>query len=663
MPLDGAFLANPVHVVADVMAELLQPPAAVDFNAWAKEHVVFGQESPFPGEYRDHRFPFFRRVLEVLGPDHPARVVVMMKSAQLGGTVLAQIFLGGSLDLDPGPFMYIHPSEGNATRWARTKWRPMLRNTSVLTGLFGAASTREGGNSTLYQERKDGRGFLQISGANSEASLSMISVPRQVQDDLSKWELNNAGDPETQADSRSKAFEWAKIFKISTPLIEDNCRITRVFAKSTQEHYHVPCPDPDCGFMHRLEWENLLANLDEAHPEDAHFTCPDCGGKIEQHHLPDMLLGGRWIADNPGASIIGFHLWSAYSLLESWQRIAEAWIAAKGDPAKEQAFENDTLGRAYRAAGESPPWEGLRDRAEAGERRRGVIPRGALLLVFGMDCQDDRVEWHFIGFGRDLRRWTIDYGTVDHHISTPAALSELDALMKRQWPDTLGNRREVSLAAIDGNAWTNEVFDWVKRHPQSRVIMVRGVHPDAAPPLAFVKKERGKDGKIKKYQRRFFNVGVSGLKLGYYKNLTKTDPLERGYVDFPAGMGDEFFRQTTAERRVPVNRRGFTVYRWVKSREQANEALDTAIYAEAAAIKLGWRTMSDADWDRLEAELETPPASGQLDFEDLIGVVKKLAALAAPASPTAADSPPPVSGETAPSASARRTTSLAAKLA
>jgi hypothetical protein len=30
-------------------------------------------------------------------------------------------------------------------------------------------------------------------------------MPRQVQDDLAKWELNAAGDPEQQADSRSAA--------------------------------------------------------------------------------------------------------------------------------------------------------------------------------------------------------------------------------------------------------------------------------------------------------------------------------------------------------------------------------------------------------------------------------------------------------------------------
>ena len=55
----------------------------------------------------------------------------------------------------------------------------------------------------------------------------MISFRRQVQDDLSKWENNEAGDPESQADTRSSAYEYdAKIFKVSTPMIKGDCRIS-----------------------------------------------------------------------------------------------------------------------------------------------------------------------------------------------------------------------------------------------------------------------------------------------------------------------------------------------------------------------------------------------------------------------------------------------------
>lgn len=603
MPLDFSPLANPFRAALQVMADVIAPPPPVDLNAWAAANVEFGSDSPLPGPYDPAKFAFFKRPLEVLSPDHPARVVVMKKSAQLGGTVLGQIFLGGTMDLDPGPFLYTHPTEPNGIRWVKTKWKPFARAIATLRRLFTFDRSRDGGNSLMYQERRDGRGWLQVSGANSEASLSMISVSRQVQDDLAKWQLNSAGDPEAQADSRSQAFEWAKIFKCGTPLLWPGCRVTKAFNASTQEHYHVPCPH--CGFEHALDWENMLANLDEAQPEKAHFSCPDCGGVIEQKHRQWMVERGRWVAHNPGASVVGFYLWSAYSPLQSWARIAEAWINAKGDPAKEQTFLNDVVGRAYEQAGEAPEWEKLRDRANASELEIGVVPTGALLLTIGVDCQIDRVEWHLKGWGRELRRWTIEYGVVPGHISDPATRHVLDGLLKRSWPDSFGNRRIVDMLAIDGGNWKNDVMDWAKAHPQERVIVTRGAKSDTAPDLVLVKHERNRDGKVVRYQKRFWNLGVSALKAALYSQLRKPDPLQRGFCAFPAGLDDEFYRQLCSERRKPVKTKtGYEEYRWVKDDGVNNEVLDTELIAEGAAVRLGWKRMKDADFDRLAAQRE-----------------------------------------------------------
>lgn len=615
---DGApFLANPHREVAVVIAQAIAPPPPVDFNRWAVENVRFGAESPFPGPYNPDLFPYFSRPLEVLGPDHPTRVVVWQKSAQIGGTVLGQIFLGGSLDLDPCQFLYVHPTTDNAIRWVKTKWRAMIRQTTALKRLFPDSTSRDGTNSTLYQERADGRGSLLVSGGNSEASLSMISVARQIQDDLSKWEMNNAGDPEGQADSRSKAFEWAKIFKIGTPLIKGSCRISRNYTLSTQEHYHVPCPH--CDHYHPLDWQNFLANIVEDDPESAFFTCPQCGGVIENHHLREMNRRGRWVADNPTASVVGFYIWAAYSPLESWKRIREAWLRAKGDPKSEQTFLNDTVGLPYEAAGESPPWEEIKQRSDKDGHKRGVIPAGALLLTYGFDCQSDRVECHVRGYGRDLKAYTVDYFVIDGHISETETMAKLDGLMHRLWPDSFGNKRPIDQAAIDGNAWTEEVFTWVRRHPASKLMMVRGISADQAPFLARVRRERTHKGDLKKYVKRFYNVGVSPLKMSLYKNLAKTDPLLRGFNAFPQGMEDDFYQQLCSERRTPTRKRdGSTEYHWTKEATQRNEVLDTAIYADAAAIRLGWRLMTDEQWDRLSALLEVAPPEQQADLEDLM---------------------------------------------
>ena len=615
-------LRNPERMAAEAVAAVFDPPPPIDFEAWATDNVVFSKrESPnYPGPYNSDLFCEFNEIFAALGPDDPCRTVTLMKSAQMGGTVVANVFTLGSMDLDPGDLMVVHPTADNAVRWSKMKLVPMLKSTTSMTKIF-PQKARDGSDSILFKERVDGRGAILISGANSPASLSQVSVSRQVQDDLAKWEMNSAGDPENQAESRSRASEFAKILKISTPLLMPGCRITKSYREGSQERPHLPCPDPDCGEYQVLEWANMLATI-EVDPDDPHFTCVHCGGEIREHQLRGMKRRLEWRAENEKAKRFhrSFWIWSAYSVLQSWARIAREWLDAKGDPAKERVFYNDTVGLAYEALGDAPDWEKLRDRASESPYRRGEIPAGGLLVTIGVDCQIDYVQWQVVAWGRDNRRWIIDSGTFPGHIAEQKCQDALDALLKQTWKNAYGRPIGVDLLAIDGNAWTEDVWGFVRRHSQNRVMMLRGVGSDTAPLLARVKKERTKDGKLLKYSRRFFNFATSVLKMALYRNLAKTDPLERGFIGLPQGLDDDFWRQLTAERRTAVQRRGFTVYQWTKDPNQPNEGLDTALQAEAAAIKLGIRSMMDAAWDRLEAERETPPAPTDLqpDLEDLM---------------------------------------------
>jgi phage terminase large subunit GpA-like protein len=612
-------IANAERVIALACAQALEPPPPIDFVRWAEKNIVFTQrESPFPGPYDRRNFPYFDEVLRALSPDDPCRAVSLACSAQIGKTVIGNVFVGGSMDMDPGDIMVVHPTEDNARRWSRLKLKPMLRGTTALADMFPETS-RTGSDSILLKERADGLGAILISGANSPASLSQVTMSRQVQDDLSKWELNAAGDPEQQADSRSAAIEFAKILKLGTPLVMPGCRITRSFQAGSQEFPYLPCPH--CAHMQVLEWENMLAGLDPEAPERAHFTCTDCGAAIEEHQRPAMLARLEWRAHNPRAARHhrSFWIWGAYSPLKSWARIAQEWLKARGDSAAEQVFLNDTVGRAYEARGEAPPWEKLRDRATQSPYARGIIPTGALILALGIDCQADRVEWQLVGFGRDFRRWVVDYGVIPGHITDAVCRDRLDGLMVQTWENQAGRRIGLDRAAIDGNAWTEDVFAWAKRWPISKLIMVRGRGEESAPRIARVKKERNeRTGELLRYARRFFNFGASVLKLALYRDLGKEDPATKGFVGFPRGLDDEFFRQLTAERRQPVKRHGFTTYRWVKDPQQPNEALDTMLQAETAANNYGLRGLPDAIWLRLEQERETPPPQAQGDLEDLL---------------------------------------------
>lgn len=613
-------LANPRRLSYLAAAQVMAPPPPVDFEAWACRNIVFtARESPFPGPFNKDRFPFFSEIYRALGPDDPCRTVSFAKSAQLGGTILANVFTLGSQDLDPSDFLYVHPTEDNARRWSKLKLAIMLRSSERLREVFPEKS-RDGADSVLFKERADGRGSILISGANSPASLSQVSMRRQVQDDLSKWETNAAGDPEDQSNSRSSAYEFAKIFKISTPLVLPGCRITRNFELGSQEYYHVPCPH--CGHEQTLDLENFLANIDEDEPEKSFFACVECGAAIEEHHRPEMMRRGRWIARNPKAAREhrSFYLWSAYSPAQSFERIARAWLAARGSPDKEKVFYNDVAGKAYQVKGEAPPWEDLRNRAESGGHTRRAIPYAGLVVTIGVDVNGDWLNWHCLAWSRDGRRFVVDYGRIDGLISDEATHAKLDLLLASKWRHESGRELGPDILGIDGNAWTEDVWSWAKRHPTSKVIMLRGVDGDNRPLIARVKKERHrKTGKLLKYSSRFYNFASWILKWSTYRNLAKADPLERGYVGLPIGMGDDYYKELTAERRVEEkNRSGFSVFKWVKDKDQRNEALDTMCQAEAAAIKFGVRDMPSAAWDRLEAERAAPLENQQLDLEDMM---------------------------------------------
>ncbi|WP_315804046.1 phage terminase large subunit family protein [Bradyrhizobium sp. SZCCHNS3002] len=630
-------IANAERLAMEAMAAAIEPPPVVDYLAWAEANIVFTKrESPFPGPYNRNLFPYFDEVLRALSPDDPCRVVTLAGSAQIGKTVVGNVFVGGSMDMDPCDFLFTHPTEQNAVRWSKLKLLPMLRGTSSLNRIFPAGS-RDGANSILMKEHVDGLGAILISGANSPASLSQVTMRRQVQDDLAKWEMNSAGDPEMQADNRSRSDEFAKILKTSTPLVMPGCRITKSFEQGSQEHPYVPCPQ--CKAMQVLEWENMQATLDPDDPQAAHFTCIECGFPIEEHHRSQMLAGLEWRAHNPKAKRFhrSFWIWSAYSYLQSWARIAMEWLRVRGDSAAEQTFLNDTCGKAYQAKGEAPPWEKLRDRAAESPYARGQIAWGGLVITLGIDCQADRVEWQAVAWGRDFRRYVVDYGVIPGHISEETTRQRLDALLQQTWPNAAGRRIGIDRAAIDGNAWTEDVWGWAKRHPRSKLIMVRGRGEDSAPRIARVKKERNdRTGKLLKWAGRFFNFGASVLKMALYRDLAKDDPLTKGYVSFPRGLDDEYFKQLTAEyRKAKKSKSGFDIWTWMKDPGQANEALDTMNQAETAANNYGIRGLPDAIWLKLEQERETPLQPEQGDLEDLMGA----AAVRAPTAPAAMPQP------------------------
>jgi phage terminase large subunit GpA-like protein len=115
----GQHLANAELHALQAISNVVTPPPPVDYEQWATQNVSFSdRESQFTGPYNPSRFKPFTEIYKALSPKDPCRVVTLSKGAQIGRTIIATVFTLGSLDLDPGDFLYVHPTEENARRWS-----------------------------------------------------------------------------------------------------------------------------------------------------------------------------------------------------------------------------------------------------------------------------------------------------------------------------------------------------------------------------------------------------------------------------------------------------------------------------------------------------------------------------------------------------------------
>lgn len=637
------FLASASGVLGLAMAQAMAPPPPPDITKWCEDNIVFDARSPMPGPFDIERFAFLREVHEVLSPEHPAREVTIQGSAQWGKTVsIIQPCLGAWHNSTALDSLVVHPTMSAATEWVDNKWKPMRRQAPDLKRIFGdGLGGGENRDQKFNQETVARDGSLKVASAGSPSDLTGTSRRLVIMDDLAKYEMTDKGDPEALAESRASGFEDAKILRVSTSLIKGTCRISRAYDRSDRRVYEVPCPH--CDTYAPLTWENFEANIDPANLEAAHFTCESCQGKIEHKHKEAIVKRGRWKATNPNGDHPGFFLWRAYAPQRDWASIAKeyarimGWTRTEGKATEEerkqaveaeteQTFYNDVLGLPYEQASGAPDWEELRNRVEGADEIEGgirplpfgVLPATGFIFTAGVDCQDDRTEVHFKAFCSNRQRWSISYKIIPHHISTQECRDTLDAYLAAEWRTELGFKVKLDALAIDGGTYTDDVWDWAKKHPWSRVLIVKGGSNQNGPIMVPQKFERRKDGKAKRRQKRAFILNVSTMKGQLYKWVEQLDPEERGYCHFALGLGDEFYRQFVSEVKILTKARsGVVTAKWdLVEPSRRNEVLDTELYAEAAARRKGWASMTDAQWDVLAAERAAAPPDHQGDLFD-----------------------------------------------
>ncbi|WP_291207048.1 phage terminase large subunit family protein [Hyphomonas sp.] len=593
----------------------LTPDPPMTVAEWADTYrILSGRAAAEAGKYRTSRTPYMREIMESLSPSSPVERVVFMKAAQTGATEAGNNFIGFIIHQAPGPILAVQPTVELAKRNSQQRIDPLIEDSAELRKIVAPARSRDSGNTVLAKRFPGGQ--LVLTGANSATGLRSMPARYVFLDEVDAYpgDVDGEGDPIALAEARTATFgHRKKLFLVSTPTIKGLSRIEREYEASDQRRYFVPCPH--CGTMQWLQFERL--RWEKGRPGTAAYICDDCEAPITEAAKTDMLAKGEWrpTAEGSNPKTRGYHLSGLYSPVgwTSWSDIARSWDEAQHNDAALKTAKNVLLGETWMESGEAPDWQRLYDRRE--QWKAGTVPEKGLFLTAGADVQKDRIEIDVWAWGRGLESWLIDHVVIEGGPSDPTCWLKLTRLLSQTWAHASGQHMTIARLAIDTGFETSAVYAWSRAVGFAQVAPVKGVEGfnRASPVTGPTFVDATIAGKRLRRGARLWTVATSTFKAETYRFLRQDRPtgqeLEAGAVyrpgtiHLPDWADGEWLKQLTAEQLVTVKtKRGFQRLEWQKLRER-NEALDTRVYARAAAWIAGADRWSEAHWQELERQL------------------------------------------------------------
>ena len=609
-------------------------PEPVTLDQWASQHFYLSKESSYV-EQAWEAWPFQRAIMACISNDD-IREVNFKKSARVGYTKMLLAAVAYFIEHKRRNQALWQPTDGDSDEFVKTELEPMLRDVKVMRKAFPAHLSRHKDN-TLQQKKFLGC-ILHTRGGKAARSYRRISVDNALLDELDAFDpdVEKEGDPITLAAKRVEGATFPKLVAGSTPGLKGFSLIdARFILADGRFSYAIPCPE--CGGFHAIAWggkdENHGFRWVDDDPETVRHLCPHCSALITQGQYLAAAPAGRWQNEDASVTIdhdgvfrnaagaviaplrhIAFHVWTAYSPLVTWSQLVREFMAAyakaqEGDITKLKAFTNTTKGEAWEQDVEKTDADELKARAD--RRKLGVVPRGCVRLLAGVDTQDNRLEVVVWGYGRGCQMWKIDQRIFYGNPGEDALWADLaEYLFEHEFEHVSGQRLRIYGSAIDtGGHYAHAVYNFVQANAARRVFAVKGRSgrerhiKDSA-----TKVDIDWRGRVKKRGAILWQVGTNLAKDLIYGRMQTTRPGP-GYINFTSESSDEFFKQMAGEIRAERVTAGGTESRWTPIRKRV-EAWDCTVYAVWLETHFELAKKSDKWWDALEAEVQ--PAIGDL---------------------------------------------------
>lgn len=163
------------------------PPKAQTVSEWADENrVLVSESSAEPGPWRTDRAPYQREIMDAFTQPGIYEIVIMA-SSQVGKSEIELNMMGRAIDNDPGPMLYVQPTDKVAEDYSKRRIAPMIAACPTLRDKVYKAKGRDAAN-TITMKTFPG-GSLAIIGANSPSDLAsnpsiFVKFPKMKSKDL-----------------------------------------------------------------------------------------------------------------------------------------------------------------------------------------------------------------------------------------------------------------------------------------------------------------------------------------------------------------------------------------------------------------------------------------------------------------------------------------------
>lgn len=586
------------------------PPPMLNCSEWCEQNLTI-VDGPRAGE-KMRLFSFQREMMDAI---HEGKKKIVFKtSAQVGKTQLLNGVLFYQMAKSGHNIGVLQSTTKELGQWLSGKIKPAIAQTPALAELITNKSDKDAVNNQAQIQLRNGT-FIYCMSLTSPSHLRGKTLATAILDEVDAAQESAEGDPVLLAEQRVTTFQDEALVLISsTPTVKEGA-INKQFDQSDQRYFYVPCQH--CQHEQILKWENVKFDKGIRQgkqiplPDTARYVCPHCEKAWTEGDRLRAVAKGRFVAHNPGAASIGFHVSRLYSPLSTIVSCVQDYA---------DAFQSFSLGTWFNTC-LGVTFDDLNDDCGTDELEKlkadislDSIPDDAVFLVSGIDQQKDRLECCTLAVAPNAL-YLVDYRMfydLDCEKRDSKAYTHLIEFLKSDFRTVNGEKIPMHMAFLDsGNGKATQVV-YANCNRLGKLKAIKGSSSFNAPVIPV---QPTKTGGQELYVLGV-NSGKTMVRELINRNLKGDAPTT---LQISNDVPDDWSEQILSEE---LKRSGNSVRWMLKKGSTRNEALDTMVYALAAmhqVLKLSnWQSLRKIKAKRnVIAPVEdiTPPKAVHREIE------------------------------------------------